>query len=170
LGQTGFLGTLTQNIVTTPGQAYLVSLWMDSPDGGSPNEFSASWNGNTLFDEVNLPALGWTNLQFIVVATSTSTPLQFGFRDDATWLGLDDVSVTAVRLPMMQPPVKSGGLVNLTWSTMTGLNYQLQYRTNLTQNGWINLGSPFTASGGILTTNDISPADPQRFYRLQVLP
>jgi len=170
LGQTGFLGTLTQNIVTTPGQAYLVSLWMDSPDGGGYNEFSVSWDGNTLFDGVNLPALGWTNLQFIVTATSTSTPLQFGFRDEATWLGLDDVSVTAVRLPMMQPPVKSGGLVNLTWSTMTGLNYQLQYRTNLTQNGWINLGGSIPASGGILTTNDVSPADPQRFYRLQLLP
>jgi hypothetical protein len=170
LGQTGFLGTLTQNIVTTPGQAYLVSLWMDSPDGGGYNEFSVSWDGNTLFDGVNLPALGWTNLQFIVTATSTSTPLQFGFRDEATWLGLDDVSVTAVRLPMMQPPVKSGGLVNLTWSTMTGLNYQLQYQTNLTQNNWINLGGSIPASGGILTTNDVSPADPQRFYRLQLLP
>jgi len=170
LGQTGFLGTLTQNIVTTPGQAYLVSLWMDSPDGGGYNEFSVSWDGNTLFDGVNLPALGWTNLQFIVTATSTSTPLQFGFRDEATWLGLDDVSVTAVRLPMMQPPVKSGGLVNLTWSTMTGLNYLLQYQTNLTQNNWINLGGSIPASGGILTTNDVSPADPQRFYRLQLLP
>lgn len=170
LGQTGYLGTLTQNLVTVPGQAYLLSLWMNSPDGGGYNEFSVSWNGNTLFDGVNMPALGWTNMQFIVTATSTSTPLQTGFRDEATWLGLDDVSVTAVRLPVLASPVKSGGPVNLTWTTMAGLAYQLQYQTNLNQNNWINLGGPITASGGILTTNDVSPSDPQRFYRLQLLP
>ena len=53
---------------------------------------------------------------------------------------------------------------------MANLAYQLQYKTNLTQTGWINLGNPITASGGILSTNDVPPADPQRFYRLQVLP
>ncbi|MFZ0828912.1 MAG: kelch repeat-containing protein [Verrucomicrobiia bacterium] len=169
LGQTGFLGTLSQNIATTPGQFYLLSLWMNSPDGGGYNEFSVSWDGNTLFDGVNLPALGWTNLQFIVEATSASTVLQTGFRDEATWLGLDDVSVTAIRLPVLEAPVKAGGSVNLNWTTMAGLAYQLQYKTNLNQTGWINLGNPLTASGGIIATNDVS-ADPQRFYRLQVLP
>jgi hypothetical protein len=170
LGQTGYLGTLTQNIPTTPGQAYLLSLWMNSPDGQQYNEFSVSWNGNILFDGVNMPALGWTNLQFIVTATTISTPLQAGFRDEATYLGMDDVSVAAIRVPILQTPVKSGGSVNLTWTTMTGLAYQLQYRTNLTQGGWINLGGPIAAIGGILTTTNVPSTDPQRFYRLQLLP
>jgi len=55
-------------------------------------------------------------------------------------------------------------------SALSGLSYQLQYQTNLTQNAWINLGNPFAASAGTLTTNDVAPSDPQRFYRLQVLP
>lgn len=170
LGEVGYDATLTQNIPTSAGNNYLLSLWMDSPDGGNPNEFSVSWNGNTLFDGVNMPALGWTNLQFIVTANSSSTPLQFGFRDDSSWLGLDDVSVTAINLPAMQQPGITNGSVRLTWTTMSGLVYQLQYKTNLMQNAWINLGSPITASGGTLTTTDVAPTDKQRFYRLQVLP
>ena len=90
------LAYLSQNVPTFAGQTYLLSLWMDSPDGKTPNEFNVSWNGNTLFDLVNLPKLGWTNLQFIVTATGSSTVLQFGARDDLTYLALDDVSVTPI--------------------------------------------------------------------------
>jgi hypothetical protein len=161
---------LTQTLATTPGQSYLLSFWLNNSDGDGPNQFLAGWGATTLINETNVGAFVWTNLQYLVTATGTSTTLQFGFQNLPYYFGFDDVSVTAVRLPVLRSPVKSGGLVNLTWSTMMGLNYQLQYRTNLTQNGWINLGGPMPASGGILTTNDISPADLQRFYRLQLLP
>ena len=73
----------------------MLSFWLDSPDGKTPNEFLVSWNGNTLLDRTNLPATGWTNIQFVVTATGTSTVLQFGFRDDPSYLGLDDISVVA---------------------------------------------------------------------------
>ena len=65
---------------------------------------------------------------------------------------------------------KSNGSVNLTWTSMTNLAYQLQYKTNLAQTNWINLGSAINASGGVVTATDVSPADPQRFYRIQLLP
>jgi PKD repeat protein len=91
----GSMGYLSQSLATTAGSSYVLSLWLDSPDGTTPNEFSVSWNGTTLFDQTNLPALGWTNMQFAVTATSASTPLQFGFRDDNSYLALDDVSLYA---------------------------------------------------------------------------
>ncbi|HTB85717.1 MAG TPA: protease pro-enzyme activation domain-containing protein [Candidatus Sulfotelmatobacter sp.] len=99
LGETGKLGYISQPLPTIAGQLYLVSLWMDSPDGETPNEFSVAWNGNTLFDQSNMPKLGWTNLQFIVTATGSSTTLQIGGRDDPTFLALDDVSASPVYAP-----------------------------------------------------------------------
>ncbi len=96
-GPVGSLGYLSQTLSTTPGTSYVLSFWLDSPDGETPNEFQVSWDGTTLLDEANIPAIGWTNIQFVVTATDTSTVLQFGFRDDPTWLGLDDISVQSVQ-------------------------------------------------------------------------
>jgi uncharacterized repeat protein (TIGR03803 family) len=93
-GPSGSPGHLSQTLPTVPGAAYLISLWLDSPDGAAPNEFSVQWNGNVLYDSADLPALGWTNLQFLVIATGTGTGLQLGLRDDPSYLGLDDVLVT----------------------------------------------------------------------------
>src|SRR5208283_3444530 len=86
----------SQSLPTVPGQLYLLSLWLDSPDGLSPNEFLVAWNGTVMFDQTNLGAIGWTNLQFYVLATGTNTVLQLGFRDDASFLGLDDIQVSPV--------------------------------------------------------------------------
>jgi hypothetical protein len=113
LGHPKSLGLLSQTLATTAGQTYLLSLWLDSPTvsgGNTPNEFKVSWNGNTLFDQTEIPAInGWTNLQFIVTATGTSTVLQFGERVDPWYFGLDDVSATPVF-----PPVISTQPANLT--------------------------------------------------------
>jgi hypothetical protein len=93
LGPVGSVGYLSQSLTTAVGQSYLLSLWLNSPDGDTPNEFIVNWNGSTIYDQTNLPATGWRNLQFVVTATGTNTVLQFGSRDDSSYLGLDDVSV-----------------------------------------------------------------------------
>ncbi|HUD48046.1 MAG TPA: choice-of-anchor tandem repeat GloVer-containing protein, partial [Candidatus Baltobacteraceae bacterium] len=93
LGAAGSLGYLSQSLPTVAGQYYQLSLWLDSPDGILPNEFLVAWNGTVMFDQTNLGAIGWTNLQFLVMATDTNTLLQFGFRDDQSFLGLDDIQV-----------------------------------------------------------------------------
>jgi hypothetical protein len=101
LGEPSTLAYLSQTLPTVAGQLYLISLWMDSPDGQTPNEFSVSWNGNTLSDFVNVGKLGWTNLQYTVKATDSSTVLQIGASDYSTYLGLDDVSVTPISVPTL---------------------------------------------------------------------
>ena len=83
---------LTQYVPTTAGQTYLISLWLYS-DGFAPNEFNVSWNGNLIFDQVNVGATLWTNIILEADATTTSTPLTFGFRNDPSYFGLDDVAV-----------------------------------------------------------------------------
>ena len=96
LGPFGSLGFISQTLSTTPGQTNFLSLWLDSPSGGILNEFQVSWNGTNIFDQTNIAAIGWTNLQFAVVSIGTNAVLQFGFRDDPSFLGLDDISVTNI--------------------------------------------------------------------------
>ena len=103
-GASGSLGHISQTLPTLPGASYLISVWLDSPDGAAPNAFVLEWNGDILFNAGNLGALGWTNLQFMVTATTASTVLDFGFQDDPAYLGLDDVTVTGFT-NIASPPI-----------------------------------------------------------------
>ena len=173
LGTSGSLGFLSQTLSTSAGQPYLVSCWLNSPDGQTPNEFRVSWNGNLVLHLVNMPAFpgtGWTNLQFIATATGGSSVLQFGFRDDPSYLALDDISVMPVPVPSVQMAATTGSTIGFTWNAMTGLVYQVQYKTNLAQTGWINLGGAIPGTNSTLRTSDAIGIDPQRFYRLSILP
>jgi hypothetical protein len=62
------------------------------------------------------------------------------------------------------------GTFALTWSAVAGQPYQLQYKTNLSQTVWTNLGAVITATDATVTVSDDGLSDPQRFYRLVVLP
>ena len=170
VGPFGSLGYLSQNVPTTAGQSYLLSFWLDSPDGRIPNEFLVSWNGTILFDRTNLPAINWTNLQYIVQATRAGAVIQFGFRDDPSFLGLDDISLLPVSAPVFQSVTKTGDTVALNWKAFAGLHYQLQYTTNLSQTLWTDSGPPVTATNSMAEAFDPAASGTQRFYRVLVLP
>jgi hypothetical protein len=96
LGTVGPLGHLTQTLPTIPGSNYLISLWLNNTNGGSPNEFRVSWNQTLLYFATNMTNLAWTNIQLTVTASTTNDTLLFGFRQDPQYLGLDGVSVTSI--------------------------------------------------------------------------
>ncbi len=169
LGQNGSLGSLSQTLPTTAGQRYLLSFWLDNPAIGTPNEFIASWNGTTLFNGANLGEFAWTNFQFAVSATRASTALELEFRNDQNAFGLDDISVQPLPAPALEAVTETHGLISLTWSTVPGLAYQVQYTDDLTTAAWNNLGSAVTAISGTLTASDSATSSPRRFYRI-VLP
>jgi hypothetical protein len=176
LGAGNSLGSLSQTLQTVATQSYLLSLWLNNPGkfGNTQNEFSVSWNGNTLFDQSNMPSTGgWTNLQFIVTATSNSTVLQFGERDDPWYLGLDDVSLEPIPAVAFQTTTvaATNNILKFTWNAMTGLVYQVQFKTNLLQSNWVVLKS-ITATNTAITFVDTNPitGSPQKFYRLLLLP
>jgi hypothetical protein len=93
----------------------------------------------------------------------------FGFSIDHTWSALRLTQVTATR-PVITSVSKSGNNVTLTWSAGGGGNYQVQYKTNLTQIGWSNLGDTIPANNLTTSTTDVNPPDARRYYRVQVLP
>ena len=172
LGTFGSLLSLAQTLPTVIGQPYLLSLWLNSPDG-APNEFMVKWGGNTIFDQINIPAIaapGWTNLQFVVTAAGPGTILQLVFQDESSFLGLDDISVVPVAAPVIQKVTKTNSTVTLTWNALSGLKYRLQYKTNLIQGNWTNSGSTITATNSTVTATDSSGSDKQRFYRVLLLP
>ena len=112
-------------------------------------------------------------MQFIVAATRTSTVLRLGFEDTPYYLGLDDISVNPVSSPLIklaQKPAAKGADFNFTCSAIAGLHYQVQYKTNLFQTNWINLGKPLVAGTNTLTISDTNAFlySPRRFYRFVV--
>jgi hypothetical protein len=171
------LATLSQTLATTPGQTYLLSLWLDNPESGSGQEFLVNWNANgssanTIFGLTNPPVFTWTNLQFIVFASGTSTTLQFESENVPDFFGLDDVSVTVLAPPQFGSAVAGATGVTLAWRAVQGLVYQVQYNMDLTTTNWINLGPPAVATSSTLTTLDTNSATSgsQRFYRLVLSP
>ena len=158
-GAVGELDYISQNLPTAPGTSYLLSFWLNSPDGGTPNEFQASWNGTILFDETNIPALGWTNIQFVVTATGTNSLLQFGGQDNPSYLALDDVSVTPTQ----------GGVTNAPYP----VDASLQFLFIRSQDP--DLGEIY---GGSVSFNSVSPApgttnsvhSPHNYFNTEVYP
>lgn len=177
LGTSNSLGYLSQTLPTTVGASYLLSFWLNSPDGQTPNAFLALWNNNTLLDETNLPAFGWTNIRSVVKATGSSAVLQFGFRDDPSYLGLDDISVVpVVELPPPSIATTSLSGMNLVLNGANGLSggtYYVLMSTNLAQplSQWTPIATNVLSASGnfnIIVTNAVDSKAPARFYILQL--
>jgi hypothetical protein len=73
-------------------------------------------------------------------------------------------------LPSLQAPSVVAGSLQLAWTSVSGLAYQVQYSTNLAQTNWINLGSSITATNSATTTNDAIGSGSLRFYRVVASP
>jgi hypothetical protein len=72
--------------------------------------------------------------------------------------------------PTIQNVTRSGNTINFRWVSTVGRSYQVQYRTNLTQVGWLNLNSPITAVGPTTSSSDTIGPGPRRFYRIALVP
>ncbi|HZL43807.1 MAG TPA: protease pro-enzyme activation domain-containing protein [Verrucomicrobiae bacterium] len=170
------LASLSQTFATVPGQYYLLSLWLDNPTSGTVQQFQLSWmtSGitNVLFSILNPASFSWTNLQFLVSAADIQSTLEIQAENDPAYFGLDDVRLTPIPLPRITGCERAGDSVQLSWITAAGLVYQAQYKTNLLQPDWINLGSSFVATSNSTVFQDSHTflSSPRKFYRLIVSP
>jgi hypothetical protein len=170
LKASGSLGYISQTLPTVAGQNYLLSLWLNNYTGSTPNEFLVMWNGNTNFNQVNVPQITtWTNLLFLVTATTSSTVLQFGFRNNNGRFGLDDVNVWPIPAPSFQSVAETNNTVTFTWNSVTSLVYQVEYSTNLAMTNWTILSTNTATNSTATVITPIGP-DPERFYRILWLP
>jgi hypothetical protein len=79
--------------------------------------------------------------------------------------------------PLYAPPAelhvviaRMGKSVSLSWQAQADLIYQVEFKTNLLQAGWLNLGSPILATNTLMPFVDPPATNDQRFYRVRVLP
>jgi hypothetical protein len=63
----------------------------------------------------------------------------------------------------------SNGMVTVTWTSLAGKNYRLQYKENWTDASWTDLLPDVSATGATaMGTNAVDTAT-QRFYRVECL-
>jgi hypothetical protein len=92
------IGFISQDLATTPGQAYRINFFF-RPDGGISSELRVLWDGALLLFELDPLAGPYVEEVLFATALDASTTLTFGVLDDTGLLGLDDISVVAVPEP-----------------------------------------------------------------------
>lgn len=100
-GPIGSQGFLSQTLATTPGATYQVDFWLRN-NGGTPSLFTLNWDGNQIYSLADSASFVWTSYSFQEVASTASTIITFGFRQDPDFFGLDNVSVTDIT-PVPEP-------------------------------------------------------------------
>jgi len=63
----------------------------------------------------------------------------------------------------------SNGIVTLTWNSIPGRNYRLQYKDDWAASNWLNLPTDMSATGRSTTETNIAGGTAQRFYRVLCL-
>jgi hypothetical protein len=97
--------TLTQTgIATTPGASYTLSFWFNEGNayGGDNALFQATWDGGTVasmpFTSSGQNFNEWRQYTYTVVGNGSDTLQFLGYAPDS-FVGLDDVSLTAAPVP-----------------------------------------------------------------------
>ena len=175
LGEWPDNGTLSQTVPTIAGQKLMVSFWLTSvpdPNGETtPNGFTAKWNGATLFTAADLPAFGWTNMQYVVSSAGTSSTLEFDFNNTPGAFGLDDVTVQPLPQPLLNSTVISSGNVNFSWTAIPNQSYIIQSSAGLGgASGWTNFGGTIIATNTVMNISIPIGTAPQGFYRVILSP
>lgn len=183
-GTGAFLWTLAANSSSAPGTNFsqiiltggslaiasnsaLVLSFINSATPPSPNV--AFWQSPQSWKIISLGALA-TNVgmtKFTSISNNAYAAGQFSCATDARGNVL--LNFTPNPPPLISAASSAFGETNvaLTWSSVPGVTYQLQFSTNLASRTWRPLGT-LQAAGTNSTLYDTSnsPAEPQRFYRV----
>ena len=80
------------------------------------------------------------------------------------------LDLSPIRRPDIQTVTKTDTTFALSWSAQMGRGYQVQFKAGLIQPNWTHSGGPRTATAtGMSATFDLG-SDPQRVYRVVLLP
>jgi len=78
-------------------------------------------------------------------------------------------SVSTVPAPQMESLFPTGSEIELIWSAIPGLRYQIQTSSNLNDSIWSDISGDIIAEGSMMTNSSSVAATPQYFYRILVL-
>jgi hypothetical protein len=74
------------------------------------------------------------------------------------------------RPPAFNSIAFQNGQLLLNWNTVPGRAYQIEFTRDLTQSAWRPLGEVVMATGFVTTFADAPGSNPERFYRVRVVP
>ena len=131
-----------------------------------------SLNGsNTILNQTVVGTGSWGNYTNLSVShhfpagKSTIAVVQNTGLGNANFLNLDYLLVSDLKIKNFS--VAPGGVVQLSWDTVPGVTYQVQYRGQLPGGSWTNLGNATNATGTTTSINDVIGGNAARYYRLR---
>ena len=80
------------------------------------------------------------------------------------------LTVTSAPVPVILSFYPTNQVFTLTWSSVAGAVYGLQYSSNLTEAGWNDLSPAVTATGPTTSQTNSLGTDSQQFYRVKLEP
>jgi hypothetical protein len=95
-----------------------------------------------------------------VIVSDNAVP---GLRDVRSFL------VTVVDFGIGRPSLGLAGGITLTWSSLPGATYRVQFKNALSEPAWTDLPGDVAATATLATKADPVPIDAQRFYRIMLL-
>ncbi len=120
------------------------------------------------------PGLGETNILGATSATLTLNSPQanstgnyrVAVSNPASAATSQVATVTVLVPPMLLSITAAGGTAGISFQSLNGLNYVLEYKNHLADAAWTSL-TPVPGNGGTLTLTDTSAGVPTRFYRVR---
>jgi len=155
------------NQIVLPGAAVVFSV---SVFGSQPISYQWRLNGINLSDGTNISGSASSVLNLTDVSLADGGTYCVVITNGLGTVTSTGALLTILTQPVFQTIVHSNASVVLTWSAISGLTYQLQFKSELASTNWLNLGSPNAATGSIMTASDPSLSDTQRFYRVLLVP
>jgi uncharacterized repeat protein (TIGR03803 family) len=98
----------------------------------------------------------------------------YGAMADGNWMATADGNVGSI-FRLIEPPsissiVTTQGNVVLCWSSFTGGVFRVEHTSSLAQTGWTITFPQVTATGNVASVTTPTEGDPQRLYRVVLLP
>jgi hypothetical protein len=152
LGQT-LAFTVSATDTDQPPQTLTFSLGAGAPAGAVINSVSGQFTWT--------PTVAPATNSVTVMATDDGVP---------NLSGTQTFNVITYLPPTLDGQVAGGGQFEFSWPAPSGLSYQVEYKTNLSDTVWTPFGGPLVGNGATLSiTSPVNDAA-QRFFRVRVLP
>lgn len=174
LGQMGSMARIGQTRPTTPGMNYVVSFWLNCHSAEAPNEFRVLWNGTNVWSGTNLVSSGWNHHQVMVSAAETSSLLEFEFRNDNGYFGLDEIAFSPAEIPILKSvAVEGANLVLEGHDAIADASYVTLMSSSLATpiSNWMPVATNVMTEFGsfrLVATNIFQASDSQRFVTVQL--
>ncbi len=191
---TGSMATQTNAVGSTPQRFYrvnLLNMGLSANDKVYDGTTAATISSNNVMlvgvvngDSVSLVTIGYT-ANFATAAVGNGIPvsvsgLTLSGASAGNYTLTQPTGLTAnitgkvLTILSVPPPVITSigftnGVVTITWNSVSGGVYRVQYINNLNGHGWTNLSPDVTATNLTATKTDAAGSVSQRFYRIEVL-